>query len=70
MLSLLIGAAAFKAGWALVVALAVLVSIVSLLGTLLAIAGLSERVFRPQRREAQEKWRDEPAGFMAERSNG
>ncbi len=70
MLSLLIGAAAFKAGWALVIALAVLVSIISLLGTLLAIAGLSERVFRPQRREAQEKWRNEPAGFKAERSIG
>ncbi|MBY4869087.1 hypothetical protein DIE14_04555 [Burkholderia sp. Bp9017] len=69
MLSLLVGGAALKAGWALVVALTLFVGIVSMLGTLLAIAGLSERVFRPQRREAQEKWQGQPSRFTAERSN-
>ena len=68
-LSLLIGSAAFKAGWALVVALTVFVGIISLLGTLLSIGGLSERVFRPQRREAQEKWQCQPSSFAFERSN-
>lgn len=70
MSSLLIGAAAFKAGWTLVAAMTLLVSIISLLGMLLAIAGLCELAFRPQRREAQEKWQGEPAGFTLERSNG
>ncbi|KVF22657.1 hypothetical protein [Burkholderia cepacia] len=69
-LSLLIGAAVFRSGWAFVGALALLASIISLLGILLAIAGLSDLTFRPQRREAQEKWRYEPAGFTMERSNG
>lgn len=68
MLSLLIGGAAFKSGWAFVGAVSVVVGIISLLGTLLAIAGLSELVFRPQRREAQEKWQYEPARFTVERS--
>ncbi len=70
MLSLLIDGAAFKSGWAFVGAVTLVVGIISLLGTLLAIAGLSELVFRPQRREAQEKWQYEPAGFTAEMSNG
>ncbi|AOR71970.1 hypothetical protein BBJ41_31645 [Burkholderia stabilis] len=69
MLSLLIGAAAFKSAWAFVTALAVVASIISLLGTLLAIAGLSDLMFQPQRREAQEKWQYEPASFTAQRSN-
>ena len=69
MLSLLIGAAAFKLGWALVVALTLFVTIVSLLGTLLAIAGLSELALQPQRREAHERWQLEPVGFTAERSS-
>ncbi|CAI8693704.1 hypothetical protein BTK96_000268 [Burkholderia pyrrocinia] len=69
MLSLLVGAAAFKSSWAFVCALALLVSIISLLGTLLAIAGLSDLVFQPQRREAQEKWQYEPASFTMERSH-
>ncbi|MEB4635494.1 hypothetical protein [Burkholderia contaminans] len=69
MLSLLIDGAAFKSGWAFVGAVTLVVGIISLLGTLLAIAGLSELVFRPQRREAQEKWQYEPASFTAERSN-
>jgi len=68
-LSLLIGAAIFKQGWALVGAINVFVSIISMLGTLLAIAGLSELAFQPQRREAYEKWQSEPARFTAERSN-
>lgn len=70
MLSLLIDGAAFKSGWAFVGAVSMVIGIISLLGTLLAIAGLSELVFRPQRREAQEKWQYEPAGFAVERSNG
>ncbi|VWC20085.1 hypothetical protein BLA13014_05673 [Burkholderia aenigmatica] len=69
MLSLLIAAAAFKSGWTFVSAASVVVSIISLLGALLAIAGLSERAFRPQRREAQEKWQCEPASFAVERIN-
>ncbi|VWD15036.1 hypothetical protein BLA39750_03491 [Burkholderia lata] len=69
MLSLLIAAAAFKSGWAFVSAASVVVSIISLLGTLLAIAGLTELVVRPQRREAQEKWQYEPVSFTMERSN-
>ncbi|CAB3752670.1 hypothetical protein B7G54_20375 [Burkholderia puraquae] len=69
MLSLLIDGAAFKSGWAFVGAVALVVGIISLLGSLLAIAGLSELVFRPQRREAQQKWQCEPAGFAVERSN-
>lgn len=69
MLSLLIDGAAFKSGWAFVGAVTLVVGIISLLGTLLAIAGLSELVFRPQRREAQEKWQYEPVSFTVERSN-
>lgn len=68
-LSLLIGAAAVKLGWALVGAMTLVVSIISLLGTLLAIAGLSELVFQPQRHEAHERWQSELARFTAERSN-
>ncbi|RQZ19877.1 hypothetical protein DIE15_04655 [Burkholderia sp. Bp9031] len=68
-LSLLIGGAAFKSGWALVLALTVFASIISMLGTLLAIAGLSEWVFRPQRREAREQWQCQPSRFTIERSN-
>lgn len=68
-LSLLIGSAAFKSGWALVLALTMFVSIISMLGTLLSIAGLSELVFRPQRREAQEKWQCQPRRVTFERSN-
>ena len=68
-LSLLIGSAAFNGGWALVFALTVFVSIISLLGTLIAIGGLSELVFRPQRREAQEKWQCQPPRLTFERSN-
>ncbi|KWH21028.1 hypothetical protein [Burkholderia multivorans] len=69
MLSMLMCISAFRSGWALVVALTLFVNIVSLLGTLVALTGLSEWVLRPQRREAQEMWQREPSRFTFERSN-
>ncbi|KGB91774.1 MULTISPECIES: hypothetical protein [Burkholderia] len=68
-LSLAIGAAAFNANWALIGVLAVFVSIVSVLGGLLALAGLSDLILKPQRREAQQKWQYESTGFTVERSS-
>ncbi|WP_175976831.1 hypothetical protein [Burkholderia sp. BCC1047] len=67
-LSLAIGAAAFDSHWGLIVPLALFVSIVSVLGGLLALAGLSDLIFKPQRREAQQKWQYEPTRFTMERS--
>jgi len=68
-LSLGIAAAALHSGWAFVSALATVVAIVSLVGSLLAIGGLSDLIFQPQRREAQDSWRCEPSGFDVERSS-
>ncbi|QVN22473.1 hypothetical protein JYG32_24315 [Burkholderia pyrrocinia] len=68
-LSLGIAAAALHSGWAFVSALATVVAIVSLTGSLLAIGGLSDLIFQPQRREAQDSWLCEPSGFDVERSS-
>ncbi|WP_338641102.1 hypothetical protein [Burkholderia pyrrocinia] len=68
-LSLGIAAAALHSGWAFTSALATVVAIVSLVGSLLAIGGLSDLIVQPQRREAQDRWQCEPSGFDVERSN-
>ncbi|RQV05369.1 hypothetical protein DF047_21210 [Burkholderia cenocepacia] len=68
-LSLGTAAAALHSGWAFTSALATVVAIVGLVGNLVAIGGLSDLIFQPQRREAQDCWPGEPSGFSAERSN-
>ncbi|WP_446900621.1 hypothetical protein [Burkholderia sp. YIM B11467] len=67
-LSFGLAAAALHSGWAFVSALATFAGIVTLMGTLLAIAGLSDLIFQPQRREAQQSWPGAPSGFDVERS--
>ncbi|WP_230469071.1 MULTISPECIES: hypothetical protein [Burkholderia] len=67
-LSLGIAAAALHSGWAFVSALSTVAAIVSLTGSLLAVGGLSDLIFQPQRREAQDSWSCEPSGFDGARS--
>ncbi|AXF24243.1 hypothetical protein CUJ89_28430 [Burkholderia pyrrocinia] len=68
-LSLGIAAAALHSGWAFVSALSTVAAIISLVGNLLAIGGLSDLIFQPQRREAQDSWSCEPSGLDMERSS-
>ncbi|KVH12718.1 hypothetical protein WS84_04490 [Burkholderia anthina] len=67
-LSLGIAAAALHSGWAFTSAMATVVATVGLVGNVVAIGGLSDLIFQPQRREAQDGWLGEPSGFSAERS--